>query len=527
MDLITSTRKFTYCPAYMRLRELAKEPIDLAAEGVLTTERVRTMWHESCGFRLLYGTERVTPKVIGALRELAKETRAVEKMGEMQAGKKINCIFGHKSEERAVLHTSMRAYVGQVKGGTPETKRAKKEYDKLATLVDHIDAQGHFSDIILIGIGGSDLGPRALCVALQAFQRPDRKVHFISNVDPDDATQVLSPLDLKTTLVVVVSKSGTTEETLTNERRVRERFKGAGLDPKDSFIAVTGEGSPMDNPKEYMATFYIWDYVGGRYSATSMVGGVVLAFILGLDGYREVLRGAHAMDMVALHHDVDHNLPLFGALIGIWNRNFLNHPTLAVLPYSQALSRFTAHLQQCDMESNGKSIVKNGEEVDFSTGPVIWGEPGTNGQHSFFQLLHQGSDVVPVEFIGFAESQYKQDLEVNGTTSQQKLLANLFAQSLALAQGKKESNPNQNFPGNRPNSILLGKRLTPYSMGTLLAYYEHKIAFQGFIWGLNSFDQAGVELGKKLASSILDLMGQKSEIDFPLGNALLSHLDSF
>ena len=236
------------------------------------------------------------------------------------------------------------------------------------------------------------------------------------------------------------------------------------------------------------------------------------------------------MDQIALLRDYTHNLPLIGALLGIWNRNFPGLPTVAVIPYSRALSRFPAHLQQLDMESNGKRIDKKGSPVDYDTGPILWGEPGTNGQHSFYQSIHQGTTVVPLEFIGFHKSQYGEDTLYQGSTCQEKLLSNLFAQSIALSMGQKSENPNQFFPGNRPNRILLGERLDPYAMGAILAYYEHKVAFQGFCWDINSFDQEGVQLGKKLALQIIDqFAGERkaAPVDakqFPQGAAYLRHL---
>ncbi len=280
----------------------------------------------------------------------------------------------------------------------------------------------------------------------------------------------------------------------------------------------------MDDPSKYLASFYIWDFIGGRYSATSMVGAVTLAFVLGMDQFMDILKGAHEMDLVALKQKNEKNLPLLSALLGIWNRNFLNLPTVAIIPYSQALSRFVAHLQQNDMESNGKHIDKSGSPVTFETGPIIWGEPGTNGQHSFYQLIHQGTTTIPLEFLGFKKSQYGEDLEIQKTTSQQKLLSNLFAQSIALAIGQESDNPNKVFMGNRPNRILLSEKLDPYRMGSLLSYYENKVAFQGFIWNVNSFDQEGVQLGKKLANQIIDIYKTKDGSKFPLGAAYLKCL---
>ncbi len=513
------------------LSRLAKNPIDLTAKGVLSPLRIEEMRASAVGFELLYATERVSPEVMEGLFELAKETSVLKKMEAMQSGEVINSIKGVESEQRAVLHTAMRDQFEQHQTAAPARAAAvaaAKELDKLERFLKHIDRDQKFTDLIQIGIGGSDLGPRALYLALLPFCKPNRRVHFISNVDPDDANAVLSQVDLSKTLVVVVSKSGTTLETLTNEEIVRSHLIKKGLSPKEHLIAVTGEKSPMDDPSRYLASFYIWDYVGGRYSATSMVGGVMLGFALGFGAFKEILRGAHAMDLHARTSSMQGNLPLISALLGIWNRNFLHYPTVAIVPYSQALIRFPAHLQQLDMESNGKRIGREGHLVDFSTGPVIWGEVGTNGQHSFYQLIHQGTDVIPVEFIGFRKSQRANDLEVQGTTSQEKLLANLFAQSLALALGQKNSNLNKDFPGNRPNRILLSDRLDPFTLGALLSYYEHKVAFQGFIWNINSFDQEGVQLGKTLAVQILKLFagkrGEKLSASFPLGEAYINFL---
>ncbi len=515
------------------LKGLAATPYDLTKEENLSEARIEKYCAQAGDFKLLFATERVNDDVLFALKELAHEAHLIEKMEAMQRGDVINKIIGYESENRRVLHTAMRdlfMHQNPAEAASEAAKAAKKECDKLKNFLNKVDGKGTFTDIIQIGIGGSDLGPRALYIALKAYQKPDRNAHFISNVDPDDAVRVLKRVDLKKTLVVVVSKSGTTLETLTNEEFVRSKYKEAGLKPEMHFIAVTGEGSPMDNPDKYLASFYIWDYIGGRYSATSMVGGVTLSFALGFDEYMNILKGAHEMDRLALEKDFSRNLPLISAMLGIWNRNFLHYTTLAVLPYSQALLRFPAHLQQCDMESNGKRIDKLGNSVDFDTGPILWGEPGTNGQHSFYQCIHQGTNIVPIEFIGFRENQYSEDINVKGTTSQEKLLANLFAQAIALATGQKNDNPNKVFPGNRPSSILLAKKLDPYTMGALLAYYEHKIAFQGFCWNINSFDQEGVQLGKVLANKILDHIGArrqgKKPDKFPQAEAMLRHLDS-
>lgn len=520
---------FSQMKTVQKLKKLAEHPVDLTNQQIFNSERIHKMVISAVGFQFLYAAERVDREVMETLYDLAKESHAKEKMMAMQAGAIINKIDGYESENRSVLHTAMRDLFDHPQSEPAAMEAAQKataEFKKLERFLEKIE--GKFTDLIQIGIGGSDLGPRALYIAMQAFQRPDRRVHFISNVDPDDANSILNLVDLKTTLVVVVSKSGTTLETLTNEEFVRSRMAKIGLNPRDHFVAVTGEKSPMDDPSKYLASFYMWDYVGGRYSATSMVGGVTLGFALGISGFMEILRGAHAMDLHALTADIPSNLPLVSALLGIWNRNFLHLPTVAIIPYAQALLRFPAHLQQLDMESNGKRIDKTGKAADFSTGPVIWGEPGTNGQHSFYQLIHQGTDVVPLEFIGFKKSQYPQDLEIQNTTSHEKLLSNLFAQSIALAAGEHNANPNKTFLGNRPNRILLADRLDPYTLGALLSFYEHKVAYQGFIWNINSFDQEGVQLGKVLATKVLGLFKAKRQktalTSFPLGQAYLDYL---
>jgi glucose-6-phosphate isomerase len=525
---------FRHLKSVIRLNELAEDPYDLTKEGAVTPKRMDAMLAEALGFQLFYAMERVSEITIGALSELAEETQVFKKMADMQAGEVVNFIEGYESERRSAMHTATRDFFEQRNSSEKAkqaTELAYKECEKLRTFLDEIEKKGQFTDIVQIGIGGSELGPKAVYMALEAFHKPARRVHFLSNVDPDNGSHIFQQIDLEKTLVVVVSKSGSTLETLTNEQFLREKFKKAGLNPKNHFLAVTGKGSPMDDPQDYAASFYIWDYIGGRYSATSMVGGVILAFALGMDRFLEFLRGASTMDKVALRPDIRSNLPLLSALLGIWNRNFLMLPTTAIIPYSQALSRFPAHLQQLDMESNGKRIDKRGNAVDFDTGPIIWGEPGTNGQHSFYQSIHQGTTIVPIEFLGFKESQYRDDIVFQGTSCQEKLLSNLFAQSIALALGQQSDNPNRFFPGNRPNRILFGERLDPYAMGVILAYYEHKIALQGFIWNVNSFDQEGVQLGKKLALKIIDQFAslrQNKLIDskgFPLGAAYLKHIE--
>lgn len=510
---------FDKLPAFVELLELAGNPFDLTLPGALNPQRIDSYKCSAVGFDFLYGMQRVDDKVIAKLQTLADHSGAVEQFMQMKKGAVCNAIEGYESEERQVLHTAMRDIFADKPYEQEATAQAKKELEKLEQFFEDLEtgtvanaAGESFTHLINIGIGGSDLGPRAVYLALAAYRRPDRNVEFISNIDPDDAAVVLKRCDLSRTLVNVISKSGTTLETTTNEELARHAFLEAGLDPNRHFIAVTGKNSPMDNAKRYLRSFYMFDYIGGRYSTTSMVGGVLLGFSLGCGGFMDILRGANAMDIAAEEENIRKNPALLQAMLGIWNHNFLQCDTVAILPYSQPLVRFAAHLQQLDMESNGKSIDRKGRKVGYKTGPIVWGEPGTNGQHAFYQLFHQGTTVVPIEFIGFRKSQYENDMFVKGTTSQEKLLANLFAQSIALATGQENDNPNRRFPGNRPSSILIADKLTPYAMGALLAFYEAKVVFQGFIWNINSFDQEGVQLGKVLANRLLSHFSGLHEI---------------
>jgi glucose-6-phosphate isomerase len=365
--------------------------------------------------------------------------------------------------------------------------------------------------VVQIGIGGSDLGPRALYLALRTYVTARHgglkmEPHFISNVDPDDARTVLARVDFENALFILVSKSGTTQETLTNRElamKSMERSGVRGFVPERHFVAVTSKASPLADSSDFLERFYIDDFIGGRYSSTSAVGGAVLTLAFGKEIFREVLEGAHEADMRAMEANILDNASLMDALVGVYERNILGYPITLILPYSQALARFPAHLQQLDMESNGKSVNRCGEPVTYHTGPVVFGEPGTNAQHSVYQFLHQGTETIPLQFIGFEEPQSDFDVEYEGSTSQAKLNANLAAQIIAFAKGRKHEDPNKDFPGGRPSSLLYARQLTPKVLGALLAHFENKIMFQGFAWNINSFDQRGVELGKTLTRQVL------------------------
>lgn len=463
------------------------------------------------GFVYNYAAKQVDDTVLAALEKLAKEAQLSEKFEELYNGAVINT-----GENRLVLHHLTRGQLGNAVEADGVDKRAfyVEQQERIAEFANKVhngeitNAAGEkFTTVVQIGIGGSDLGPRAMYLALENWAKKNgtfkMEAKFISNVDPDDAAAVLQSVDVAHSIFVLVSKSGTTLETLTNESFVKDALKKAGLDPAKNMIAVTSETSPLAKSDDYLAAFFMDDYIGGRYSSTSAVGGAVLSLAFGPEVFAQFLDGAAAEDKLATEKDVFKNPSMLDALIGVYERNVLGYPSTAVLPYSQALSRFPAHLQQADMESNGKSVNRFGEPVSYVTGPVIFGEPGTNGQHSFYQLLHQGTDIVPLQFIGFKNSQCGVDVNIQGSTSQQKLCANVAAQIVAFVCGKEDENLNKNFKGGRPSSIIIGEDVSPASLGALLAHFENKIMFQGFLWNLNSFDQEGVQLGKVLAKRVL------------------------
>ena len=498
--------------SYRSLREA--KPLDLAAAmtGENGAERVRN-YTVPMGAQLHfnYGARPVDEAILEGLAKFAEEAQLVDKFAALYNGDVINT-----GENRRVLHHLCRGQLGEdvIADGVNKREFYVGEQKKITELVNKVhaglitNAAGEkFTTVVQIGIGGSDLGPRAIYLALENWAKVNgtlkMKAEFISNVDPDDAAGVLSKIDVAHSLFVLVSKSGTTLETLTNESFVKDALVKAGLEPSRHMIAVTSETSPLAKSADYLAAFFMDDYIGGRYSSSSGVGGAVLSLAFGPEVFAQFLDGAAEADILAKNHDIRSNPALLDALIGVYERNVLGYPTTAVLPYSQALSRFPAHLQQLDMESNGKSVNRYGEPVSYATGPVIFGEPGTNGQHSFYQLLHQGTDIIPLQFVGFKNSQMGTDVVIQGSTSQQKLCANVAAQIVAFACGKDDTNLNKKFVGGRPSSIIIGEKLTPAALGALLAHFENKVMFQGFAWNLNSFDQEGVQLGKVLAKKVL------------------------
>ena len=465
----------------------------------------------AAGMAFNYAAKKVDDDVLEALAKLAKEAQLAEKYKELYNGAVINT-----GEKRLVLHQLTRGQLGDKVVADGVDKREfyleqQKRFSEFAEKVhagEIVNAAGEkFTTVVQIGIGGSDLGPRAMYLALENWAKKNdtlkMEAKFISNVDPDDAAAVLNSVDVAHSIFVLVSKSGTTLETLTNESFVKDALKNAGLDPANHMIAVTSETSPLAKSADYLAAFFMDDYIGGRFSSTSAVGGAVLSLAFGPDVFAQFLEGAAEEDKLSMNENILENPEMLDALIGVYERNILGYQATAVLPYSQALSRFPAHLQQLDMESNGKSVNRFGEPVNYVTGPVIFGEPGTNGQHSFYQLLHQGTNIVPLQFVGFKNSQIGTDVVIEDSTSQQKLCANVAAQIVAFACGKEDENSNKNFEGGRPSSIIIGDQLDPKALGALLAHFENKIMFQGFLWNVNSFDQEGVQLGKVLAKRVL------------------------
>ena len=509
---MVSWKNFDKLDSYGKLQAVKKVNLQEAMAGESGAERVKKYAVPmAAGLTYNFAAKAVDDAILGTLAELAEEQQLSEKFEELYNGAVINT-----GEKRLVLHQLCRGQLGKdvIADGVNKREFYTGVQANIAEFAKKVhageitnEAGEKFTTAVQIGIGGSDLGPRALYIALENWAKATgnfkMEAKFISNVDPDDAAAVLNSIDVAHSIFILVSKSGTTLETLTNESFVKDALKKAGLDASKHMIAVTSETSPLAKSSDYLAAFFMDDYIGGRYSSSSAVGGAVLSLAFGPEIFARILNGAAEQDKTAAEKDIFKNSSLLDALIGVYERNFLGYPETAVLPYSQALARFPAHLQQLDMESNGKSVNRFGEPVSYATGPIIFGEPGTNGQHSFYQLLHQGTDIVPMQFIGFKKNQIGSDVVIQDSTSQQKLCANVAAQIMAFACGKKDDNLNKNFEGGRPSSIIIGDQLTPESLGALLAHFENKVMFQGFVWNVNSFDQEGVQLGKLLAKKVL------------------------
>jgi len=492
-------------------------------------ERFQQLSLSSCGILLDYSKNRINGESMELLFDLARALDIPGWIGRMFQGEAIN-----GTEGRAVLHTALRNCSNRPvlvdgKDVMPEVNRVLEQMEKFVQQLHSGEWRGYtgkrITDVVNIGIGGSNLGPLMVCEALGHYQIPGMQVHFVSNVDATHLVETTRHLDPETTLFIVASKTFTTQETLTNAHAARRWCLDALQDEQavaSHFVAVsTNSNAVAEFGINTDNMFIFWDWVGGRYSLWSAIG-LPIAVAIGMERFRELLAGAHAMDEHFCNAELDQNMPVILALLGIWYANFAGAATHAVLPYDQYLRLLPDYLQQADMESNGKRVTRDGTVVDYTTGPVVWGAAGTDGQHAFYQLIHQGTQMIPADFIIPVQSH-------NELGDQHaKLMANCLAQTEAMMRGKSSEEaeselmasgmepdqiaallPHKIFPGNNPTNTLLVDKLTPGRLGSLIALYEHRIFVQGVIWNLNSFDQWGVELGKQLASVILpELQGQ-------------------
>ena len=518
----------TQSPAWLALQNQQKTIAQLHLRDLFqkNPQRFNELSLQFDSILLDYSKQLIDRETVGLLINLANQQQLPNWIARMFSGDKIN-----STEHRAALHVALRGQnLFKVDGidVMPEVKRVLKQMEKLTSEVQNGERVGYsgktFTDIVNIGIGGSDLGPVMVTEALKPYRFPGITPHFISNIDGTQLADVLQHLDPASTLFVVASKTFTTLETITNACSARQWFLSKGGSEKDiakHFVAVSTNRSAVENfginPDNM---FEFWDWVGGRYSLWSAIG-LPIALTVGMDHFYELLAGAHEMDQHFATAPLDKNLPVMLALVGIWQINFLGISAHAILPYDQSMHRFPAYLQQLEMESNGKRITRDGQIVDYATGAIVWGEPGTNGQHAFYQLLHQGTQAVSADFLAPCQSHHLIGLH------HRMLLANFFAQTEALMTGKNAQEvraeleaqgkgkdviaqllPHKIFPGNRFTTSILFKKLDPRTLGALIALYEHKVFVQSVIWNINPFDQWGVELGKQLAGKILSELEQ-------------------
>jgi len=513
----TKLTSLTQRPAWKALEEHYQQTRDLHLRTLFAGDsgRGERFAAEGVGIYLDYSKNRVTDETMRLLLELAESAGLRERIDAMFRGEKINV-----TEKRAVLHIALRAPRGEsiIVDGEDVVPQVHTVLDKMTDFSNRVRSgewKGYtgkrIRNIVNIGIGGSDLGPHMAYDALQYYSDRNLTVRFVSNVDGNEFVEATLDLDPAETLFIVSSKTFTTLETLTNARSAREwcvRALGSEQAVAKHFVAVSTNAKEVEKFGIDTANmFEFWDWVGGRYSYDSSIG-LSLMIAIGPEQFREMLAGFHAMDEHFRTTPFERNLPVLLGLIGIWYNNFFGAETVAILPYDYYLGRLPAYLQQLDMESNGKHVDLEGRQVDYQTGPIIWGQPGTNGQHAFYQLIHQGTKLIPCDFIGFCQA-----LNPLGR-HRDLLMANFFAQTEALAFGKTAEEvaadgvpafqvPHRTFEGNRPTNTILTERLTPETLGKIIALYEHKVFVQGTIWNINSFDQWGVELGKVLANRII------------------------
>ena len=501
---------------WKKLQQLANETANDRIADYFAADKKR---FEKMSFRLGelfldYSKNKINDDVLNALIDLVEHSSLRQRRAQMFSGDIVNV-----TEKRPVLHTALRnrgdePVIVDGKDVMPEIRASLTKLKEFSEKVRSGEWKGfkgnRITDVVNIGIGGSDLGPNMVVRALLQNKHPDLKFHFISNVDGQHIKKALKGLDAKSTLFVVSTKTFSTQETLLNAKTARRWFReqtGGHEDISQHFVAVsTNQAAAMEFGIAQENIFEFWAWVGGRYSLWSSIG-LPIALSIGYDAFIEMLEGAYEMDRHFVEAPMDKNMPVLMALIGIWHINFLGAETQAIIPYDQALHQLPAFLQQLDMESNGKSVDINGDPVDYATGPIVWGQTGSNGQHAFFQLLHQGTRYVPIDFIA--------SLEADEQTEEHHfaLLTNMLAQANAFMNGDDSDGllEYQTCPGNRPSNVILMDKISPRSLGALIALYEHKVFVQGAIWNINSFDQWGVQLGKRLANEISHNIGESTK----------------
>ena len=500
----------TYSQHWKALEDRARsfsEPENHLKHLIRSPERLERFSLSAAGLFYDFSRQRLDTETLELLRALAASAGAADRFRRMQTGERVN-----RSENRAALHTACRdlsdaPVLIDGRDIKPDLLAVTRRVARFAQDVHSGRLKGTtgrpFRHAVVIGIGGSYLGTQFVANALRHRANRGIRLHFLSNVDSHNFGEIAAAIDPETTLWIVISKSYTTSETLANTRQAYQFMDACGLDPACHVVTVTSQGSPGDDPAEpVLETFHMFDFIGGRFSVTSAVGGVPLSLYAGYNCFEELLQGAAAMDRHAAGAAAGQNLPLTAALINVWNTSFLGYPATAVIPYAAPLDKLAAHIQQLSMESNGKSVTLAGKPRPGESGGFIFGEPGTNAQHSFFQMAHQGRPL-PIEFIGVLNSAYPEFQSVSkGVTGHQELWANLIAQADALAAGKEDPDPARSFSGNRPSTTIVLEALSPAGIGALLSFYEAKTVFEAFIWGINPFDQFGVELGKQTAAGL-------------------------
>lgn len=524
----------TQTKAWKQLKQHYARQKKVTLQQLFATDPDRFKKFSACAKELVidYSKNHITEETLTLLLQLARECKLPEAIEQLFTGQPIN-----ETENRAVLHTALRNFSKQpvLFQGTdvmPAVRKVQQQMKKFCDAVHQGKKRGYTNKkikyIVNIGIGGSDLGPLMVTEALRPYWKKGIETFFVSNVDGSHIASVLDKVDPEQTLFLIASKTFTTQETMTNAFTARHWFLQKAKQEKHiakHFVALsTNEKAVQQFGIDPANMFVFWDWVGGRYSLWSAIG-LSIALTIGYNSFEQLLKGAHYIDQEFRAQPLEHNIPVLMALIGIWYRNFFGADTEAILPYDQYLHRLAAYFQQGNMESNGKSVDRNGKPVRYATGPIIWGEPGTNGQHAFFQLIHQGTSLIPCDFIAAARSHHPIG------DHHQKLMSNFFAQTEALLNGQsaatvkaalkkqglsaariKKLLPYKVFSGNRPTNSILVKKITPFTLGELIALYEHKIFSQGIIWNIYSFDQWGVELGKELAGKILPELQDKRPV---------------